>query len=652
MIAVNKSLHYIVLLICTPISLLILTYLITIGDFNVMREFHYSTVFFDMFNRLSRLDFGISPDLIGSEAFRVNGITTTYFLPFPSLIRGALSIFGYGKSAVLSVLLASAVYLLSQGLLFLEVLNNQKIIGTKYKIYSSVGLACITLAPPIIPMMSYPNMFIEAIIWGYSIFTLILYLCISLLTSPSQKKLILFSLMCGIGLFTRAPYSLTITILFLLTVYLIWSKHNYFLRQKKLSYASLGIFVGFLGILGAYNLMKWGSPLEFYSLEHYGYGPTELAEFQKQGALHWSRMISGFSYYFLPNSHNFISQWPFINISSFGVLEGLGRSINYREPSYPIPLSIPIYFILTIVGMLIVGKIIYHTLKNSSFNPILPSALCALIPPLIITCHHARAIRYMGEFIPAITLFSIIGITILLNYMVNLGPNNWASLKFQKIFYFVFISICMVFTLFFGAASILKQNYSWGINEIWYSTQHIAFNKKYMFNRYQSNLPGESVGNDFLKSGWAEPESGLIWSSSINSFMRIPLPYFTKDIDIKLSILALVNKRHPIQTFNLYVNKKFVKQYQINLSETSINIAIHRIPLSNSSLLEKITGNFSDPTFIDIHFEFLSPTTPKKIGIGSDDREISIALISMDIQTPLDYRQFDSAEIKKGLFFK
>ena len=124
---INKNCHYIVLLVCTPISLLFLTYLITISDMNVMREFHYSTVFFEMFNRLSKFDFSISPELIDYEAFRVNGITTTYFLPFPALIRGILSIVGVGKSAILSILLASTVYLISQGFLFIELLKNQKL---------------------------------------------------------------------------------------------------------------------------------------------------------------------------------------------------------------------------------------------------------------------------------------------------------------------------------------------------------------------------------------------------------------------------------------------------------------------------------------------------------------------------------------------
>ena len=649
---INKNCHYIVLLVCTPISLLFLTYLITISDMNVMREFHYSTVFFEMFNRLSKFDFSISPELIDYEAFRVNGITTTYFLPFPALIRGILSIVGVGKSAILSILLASTVYLISQGFLFIELLKNQKLIGKKYVFYTSVALACITLAPPIIPMMSYPNMFIEAIIWGYSVCTLTLVLSISILMNPSKRKLILFGFICGLGLFIRVPYSLTICILFLLTVFYVWKNDKNALNLKIIIYVSLGIFIFFLGLLGVYNFMKWGSPLVFYALDYYGYSPIELAEFKKNGAIHWSRIIAGFSYYFLPNYNNFIPQWPFLNISSSGILEGMGNPINYREPSYPIPLITPVYFTLAALGSLCAIKLIYRALKHSSISPIFVAASCALIPPLVILCLHARAIRYMGVFIPAIALFSIIGIIFILQKTVNLTPVQHPMRNSRYCIYLMTACFCTTLTLFLGALSTLKQDYYWGKNEIYYPTEPIEFNKKYLFNSTQIPQPGITIGNNFLQSGWSEPESNVIWSDSENAFMRIPTPYFANDIAIKLDLLALVNKNHPAQEFNVYANKQFIGKFRLTSWTNTIVISISQLRSSKSSILERVTRTYVKPSFADIQFEFLNLTTPNIIGLGNDNRKISIGLVSMEIQTSLDQDRFSKDQIKKGYFFK
>jgi hypothetical protein len=87
--------------------------LVTIGSFNLDGQYQFSTVFYDMWKHLILLSLEVDKDLIGFEAFNINGVITAYFLPFPAIVRGLQSIIHLGESSTLSILIACFIYLTS-----------------------------------------------------------------------------------------------------------------------------------------------------------------------------------------------------------------------------------------------------------------------------------------------------------------------------------------------------------------------------------------------------------------------------------------------------------------------------------------------------------------------------------------------------------
>lgn len=100
------------------LALGLIFWVLSVGGFNLEKRYMYSTVFFDMWNHLKQFSLAVDKSLIGQEAFNINGLITTYYLPFPALIRGIQSLVGLGESATLSSLIACLVYLISLSSLY------------------------------------------------------------------------------------------------------------------------------------------------------------------------------------------------------------------------------------------------------------------------------------------------------------------------------------------------------------------------------------------------------------------------------------------------------------------------------------------------------------------------------------------------------
>ncbi len=180
----NRQLFYI-----TAACLLVLTgymlFLLTLGSFDVYAVYSLSLLFWDMWENLIRLSVAVDSDLVGLEGFDVNGITTAYFLPFPSFIRGLWSLVGYGQSAVLSVALGGVIFFLGSLLMWRLVYQNI----TQCKPHAHprlfvIGILFATALSPMVGMMSYPTVFWEAIIWAATLFLIACLFSMHCLSAP------------------------------------------------------------------------------------------------------------------------------------------------------------------------------------------------------------------------------------------------------------------------------------------------------------------------------------------------------------------------------------------------------------------------------------------------------------------------------------
>ena len=184
----NKGSFYIIASFMLFLSIYCV-FLLSLGSFDLKKQFAFTLLFQNIWEHLTHGSLAVDKDLIGMEGFDVNVITTAYFLPFPSLIRGILSTIGYGESAILSVLLGALIFtsgsLLIWRLIFRAILMPQGAANTYYWI--SGALVC-TLLSPILGMMSFPTPFWEVIVWASALFLLASYLSIRVIQNYSHNK--------------------------------------------------------------------------------------------------------------------------------------------------------------------------------------------------------------------------------------------------------------------------------------------------------------------------------------------------------------------------------------------------------------------------------------------------------------------------------
>ena len=135
-------------------------------------------------------------------------------------------------------------------------------------------------------------------------------------------------------------------------------------------------------------------------------------------------------------------------------------------------------------------------------------------------------------------------------------------------------------------------------------------------------------GQYFLQSGdWALPESWGVWSKAKKASLYLPLPKSESaglsEIDLKLR--ALVSTTYPEQKIAIRMNGGAPTFFALkNPEENRITL---RLPSPMS-----LNGNSSREGGLKIEIESFNPIEPKKLGMGDDQRLLSIGLIAAKFQ--------------------
>lgn len=636
----NKSSFYIIVS-CMLFLSIYSVFLLSLGSFELKKQFALTLLFQNMWEHLSNGSLAIDKDLIGLEGFDVNGITTAYFLPFPSLIRGLLSLIGYGESAILSVLLGCLTFfsasLLIWRLIFISTLKQHK--SANYFSWV-VGILLCTLMSPMLGMLSFPTPFWEAIVWASALFLLACVLSIYILQSDSQNPsaLIIFSLICGFSLFTRATFSFVTCLLYGLTIIQLIFTQVHLGQKLKLVLSNKSLIIGcivfstFLGLLLLFNYLKWDNPFEFYPLQYYKmWSEEQKVRYLSHGALNLTRLPETLSYYFLPVLDNFSATAPFIQMASSAQFSSSGI-FDYREPRLAISLTEPIPVLLFLIGMITLPWAIMKR-KGKIHLALIPAAVTSLVPIIFILSIHSLSIRYAGDFLPAIMIFGLIGLTQLCVFI------KYANTRFFITSSTLIIGILVAVSMYLSTAGVLLQDALWKkVFDKWLIPMQIG--EVVEFKNYGNNDKG--VG--YLQTGWAEDlETFGTWSDSTTAKLLImPPSNFQANNALIIQAKAFVTSNHPEQTIEIWVGGKLNQTLQITNPEVQKIIiqspfAIHwSSPLKYTSaqlfnLLSKLYNiPTQEPTLI--HFVLRNPARPKNLGIGDDDRLLGIGLISMTLQ--------------------
>ena len=449
-------------------------YLLQNGDIHLKQRVFLDDVYFDMWKHLIHLDITADKKAIGPEAFIVNGKIIAYFLPFPALVRGILSIFHLGAYPVLSMLLGFLVFVIYSEKIFLLTL---KIVFPESKINPFIKygwLIFIAFGSPFLSVMENSSTYWEAIIWGAAMYMVCLYLSTAILSMPRNISLLaVFSLVCGLTLFTRPTFTVGAALIFGLTIVMLFvnllkpngsniiTRHHIY-RLNELIGAAV-IFVVFGVLLGALNFARWGNPFEFQPLnKNVQYmGNSRATNFDKYGSMRLDRIPQNTAYYFFPSKDNFSSESPFIQSGHTDYFVGLAKNFDYLEPTLPIPLILPVYFLLTIFGLVVfIWNMVPSFRKNnhSTFPPaMLPAAISAFVPGLLLLPYTAEVMRYAGDFTPGIMFFSIYAIVIILGHLYPASLRKQKEERSTVILNVVVIGMLLFISLYMTTAGLLIQ---------------------------------------------------------------------------------------------------------------------------------------------------------------------------------------------------
>ncbi len=481
-------------------------YLLQDGHIHLKQRVFLDDVYFDMWKHLIHLDVTADKKAIGPEAFIVNGKIISYFLPFPALVRGILSIFHLGAYPVLSMLLGFLVFVIYSEKIFLLAL---KIVLPESKInpfIKSAWLILIAFGSPFLSVMENSSTYWEAIVWAAAMYMICLYLSMAILSKPWNISLfIIFSLVCGLTLFTRPTFTVGAALVFGLTIVMLFvnllkpndsniiTQHPIYRLNELIGVAV--IFVVFGVLLGALNFARWGNAFEFQPLnKNVQYmGNSRATNFDKYGALRFDRIPQNAAYYFFPSKDNFSSESPFIQAGHTNYFAGFAKNFDYLEPTLAIPIILPIYFLLTIFGLIVVIRNValsFRKNNRSIFPPaLLPAAISALVPGVLLLPYTAEVMRYAGDFTPGIMFFSIYAIVIILgrSYPANLQKQN--ERRSTVILNVVVIGMLLFISLYMTAAGLLIQRQYFSKPWPASSQSNIVRNFPALFSQFTNPLP-------------------------------------------------------------------------------------------------------------------------------------------------------------------
>jgi len=131
------------------------------------------------------------------------------------------------------------------------------------------------------------------------------------------------------------------------------------------------------------------------------------------------------------------------------------------------------------------------------------------------------------------------------------------------------------------------------------------------------------IGQYFLQSdGWAQPESWGVWAIKPEAKFLLPMPSSNPKY-LSFNLRAFVSAKNPSQKLEIIVNGQIQKT--LLLKKASDNL----VQLEVADLLRySKEADITSPKKLEIIFRSTPTFSPKSIGLGNDDRLLSVGLVS------------------------
>jgi len=132
----------------------------------------------------------------------------------------------------------------------------------------------------------------------------------------------------------------------------------------------------------------------------------------------------------------------------------------------------------------------------------------------------------------------------------------------------------------------------------------ISFQKSSVFSQFP-----------YLIEGWNYPESWGTWSNGRKSAIAIPLPKNQSYTTLTLNMRALVSPTHRQQRVTIWANGR--SRLNIKLTDPENNVVT--IPITQEDKCK---------SYLIVGMHYSDSISPEKIGLGRDDRNLAIGLVS------------------------
>jgi len=147
----------------------------------------------------------------------------------------------------------------------------------------------------------------------------------------------------------------------------------------------------------------------------------------------------------------------------------------------------------------------------------------------------------------------------------------------------------------------------------YYLKSPIEVNHQIEFSKNKSGVVYLRNVADLPDRGWAHPEVWGVWLNGYEGKIAIPLPTFPSANFIELNLRPFIASSIQDQDVTISVGKE-KQSYRITYPITKIKIPID--------------AKFPWKEDLVIKFQVREPKSPKELGIGNDDRPLSVGLIS------------------------
>lgn len=398
----TRVLSYFLLLVC-------LTWIATLGSWEILREESLGVAFDSLASNLLRGSAEVDVDAIQFERYEQDGRVFMYFGPFPALLRVVLHhLFPghYGSWSRVSTVLALFLSALTfSGLVGRALTLNQTISTSRRNWLTLAAPFALTLGTPLAFILSSPNIYHEAMAWGFCGTLLSLKAVVDLSIHPEMrgKSINIFAIGFGVALLSRltnaVPALLLMPFVFIRYVRLELSENpSKPTIARKLLLPSSIILISCLFQLW-YNYARFGSVFVFRDLSKYFFSKTHLgSDFSV------SRLPDAITNYFGVSRDLFLDYPPFMRMITAVYQRPEMFVAEWREPVISLSLSAPWLLLTGFMGAL-----------NALVRPCQPLIRVALALTLLeatlIMTYFFISQRYAAELVP----FFIMGLCVFLS---------------------------------------------------------------------------------------------------------------------------------------------------------------------------------------------------------------------------------------------